>query len=63
MKLIAALNALHSNYLMLAVLGAGIGLVLHGHESIGSNLVVGSFAILRSTASAAPAVPNDPPKS
>ena len=57
MKFIQALNALHSNYLMLIVLGAGIALVLRGHEAIGGNLVVGSFAILRSSASPANPTP------
>ena len=54
--MIDALNRLHSNYLMLIVLGAGVGLTLHGHESVGSNLIIGSFAILRSSATSTPNV-------
>lgn len=49
MKFILALNSLNSNYLMLMVLAAGVMMVLKGHDAIGGNLVVGSFAILRST--------------
>lgn len=49
MKFVQALNSLNSNFLMLLVMAAGVWLTLHGHEAIGSNLLVGSFAILRST--------------
>jgi hypothetical protein len=60
MRFIQAVNTLHSNYLMLLVLGAGVALTLKGHEAIGSNLIIGSFAILRS--SATPPTPNEQPK-
>lgn len=60
--MIQALNSLHSNYLMLLVLGAGVWLTVHGHESVGSNLIIGSFAILKTSATPAvtvPLIPNE----
>lgn len=60
--MIQAINSLHSNYLMLLVLGAGVWLTVHGHEAVGSNLIIGSFAILKTSAtppSTVPQIPNE----
>lgn len=58
--LIQSFNSLHSNYLMLLVLGAGVWLTVHGHEQIGSNLILGAFAIIKTSATPAAPVPQIP---
>lgn len=67
MKFIQAINSIHSNFLMLVVMGAGVWLTLHGQQGVGGNLIVGSFAILKTSTTQVPSTqvpdPNEQKKS
>ena len=59
MYLVNALNALRSNVWCVMILGLGVVLTLRGHEQIGSNLILGAFAVIRGD-SQSPNVPTPP---
>lgn len=59
---VKALNDVRSNVWSILLIGGGLLLVLHGHESVGGSLVTGAFAVFRSSnTDTAPVPPNAVP--
>lgn len=59
LNIVQAANNIRSNVWSIMLILSGISLVLHGHESVGSSLVTGAFAVFRSSnADTAPIPPN-----
>lgn len=48
-KIVESLNAIRSNVWAVVLIGAGCVLILHNHESVGSSLVTGGFAVFKTT--------------